>query len=84
MPAGRSATVRRPPFPLASKTATSALALESLYASMGTSGKGTRSSISMISTPLNTTPAELVNTNLRTPVSCAAAIIVFVPSTLTL
>ena len=84
MPAGRSATVKRPPFPLASKTSTSALALESLYASMGTSGKGTRSSMSMISAPLNTTPAELVKTNLRTPVSCAAAIIAFVPSTLTL
>jgi hypothetical protein len=84
IPAGRSATVRRPPLPFASKTAVSAFALESLYASIGTSGNAMRSSTSLISPPLNTTPAELVNTSLRTPVSTAAAMMACVPSTFTL
>jgi hypothetical protein len=47
-------------------------------------GGGYRSSMPMMSPPLKTTPAELVNTSLRTPVATAAAITVSVPCSLTL
>jgi len=83
MPAGLRATVSSPPFPLAAKTISSALALVSLYASIDVSAKGKRSSALMISAPLKTTPQELVKTSFFTPVCIAAAITAFVPSTLT-
>ena len=83
IPAGRNATVRSPSFPFACSTSSSALAFDSLYASKGFSGKGRRSSTSMTSWPLKTTPALLVKTSFLICNDTAAAITAFVPSTFT-
>lgn len=82
-PAGRRATVYKPPLPFASSTICSALDFDSLYASIAFAGGGSRSSMSTRLSPLKTTPAELVYTSFDTPLATAADMTAFVPSTLT-
>ena len=84
MPAGLSAQVMSPSRPFAPSTSASALALVSLYASIGIAGKSSLSSTSTTSSvPEKTTPAEEVKTSFLIPFLTHVAMTVRVPTMLT-
>jgi hypothetical protein len=83
IPAGRRTTVDKPFRPLAAMTSRSAIAFVSLYTSIATVGYGVSSVAFSRSSPVNTTPAELVNTSFGTFERIAASMTFWVPSTFT-